>query len=192
MGSELKPEDYDQRMSLVGKPYEESPWRPIYDAVVSLMPADRAAQIVDIGCGTGRMAEALRRAGYCNYVGYDFSPRRIEEAQRYVPDFAFRVLDCLSEGAKALNAGAKIFIITEVLEHIERDRDVVSGLPSGAFVAFSVPNYASAGHVRTYPSRTAIVERYGDLLTLDPKSFLEQPSEKRPEKVIFVCSGCRR
>ncbi len=192
MGQELRPEDYDQRMSLVGMPYEDSPWRPVYDAVVSFMPSDNSIQIVDIGCGTGRMAEALRRAGYTNYVGYDFSPRRIEEARRYVPGFTFHVLDCFSDEAKLLARDGQVFVVTEVLEHIEGDREVISALLSQSLVIFSVPNYDSAGHVRTYPSREAISERYGDLIELDPSRFVPLPNTKRPEKIIFVCAGRRR
>ena len=104
MGSEQGADFYDNRMGRVGLPYEESPWRPIYDTIVGYLPSDRSTRIVDVGCGTGRCAEAIRRAGYHNYHGFDFSPVRIEEARRYVPSLIFSVLDVFSDEAKVLTS----------------------------------------------------------------------------------------
>ncbi|MFP4135233.1 MAG: class I SAM-dependent methyltransferase, partial [Halothece sp.] len=93
MGQQQDADFYNTRLERVMIPYEESPWRPIYDSIVSYLQESfddpNQSQILDIGCGTGRCAEAIRRAGFRNYLGIDFSSTRIEEAKRYVPELKF-------------------------------------------------------------------------------------------------------
>ena len=146
MGTEQPASYYDEHIANFLVPYEGSIWREVYDATVSLFPEDTSATIVDVGCGTGRLAEALRRSGRTNYIGFDFSPGRIAEARRYLPDHDFRVLDAFSDEARALMYAADVISITEVLEHVEGDRDLLAALPAGKNVVFSVPNFDSATH----------------------------------------------
>jgi SAM-dependent methyltransferase len=50
-------------------------------------------RIVEIGCGTGWFAQRL--VGYGGYLGFDLSPKAIEEAQRRVPGVRFLATDFL-------------------------------------------------------------------------------------------------
>lgn len=192
MGKEQGPDFYDSRMGRVAIRYEDSPWRPIYDAVVDLLPDDRSIRILDIGCGTGRGAEAIRRAGYKNYLGFDFSPSRVAEAARYVPNFRFLTLDVFSAEARDLFAAHDVFVLTEVLEHIEREREVIAMIPARAVVLFSVPNFDSTAHVRTFSSLDALEDRYGDILAIDREAVRILSKEKRPERKTFVCRSVRK
>jgi SAM-dependent methyltransferase len=51
--------------------------------------------VVDLGCGTGILAEALSNAGY-EVLGIDISPAMIELARRRVPEGTFRCESLLS------------------------------------------------------------------------------------------------
>ena len=44
------------------------------------LPPDRAAPILDIGCGTGGFLEALRSLGYSSIEGVDLSPSQVAAA----------------------------------------------------------------------------------------------------------------
>ncbi|WP_075109891.1 class I SAM-dependent methyltransferase [Halofilum ochraceum] len=193
MGKEQQSDFYDSRMDRVLVPYEESPWRPIYDTVVEFLHQwNPAGPILDVGCGTGRCAEALRRAGFVNYQGIDFSGVRINEAQDYVPSFTFKQMDVFSADAEHLFAEHGTFIITEVLEHITKDRELIRRLPRGSKVIISVPNYDSAGHVRTFSSARDIDARYSDLLDFDADLLKEISRPKRPERLVWVRGAVRR
>ena len=70
-------------------------WADVYDAVYSYVRDDlpfyvREARrvegpVLELGCGTGRVAIALARAGV-EVVGVDFSPRMLEAARRNIAD----------------------------------------------------------------------------------------------------------
>jgi 2-polyprenyl-3-methyl-5-hydroxy-6-metoxy-1,4-benzoquinol methylase len=184
---------YNERLTRVMIPYEESPWRPIYDAMVNYLQESfddpDKSQILDLGCGTGRCAEAIRRAGFKNYLGIDFSSTRIEEAQRYLPQFKFLTLDVFSQEANALFQQFNTFILTEFLEHIEGDIDLIKMIPSGALVLFSVPNFNSAGHVRYFSSLDQVINRYEQFIEIERSSCKSIPKPNREDKVTFIAKG---
>lgn len=53
---------------------------------------DRAARIVDYGCGYGRAARLAQEHGFTHIEGVDTSPGLIERARRDLPDLPFHVL----------------------------------------------------------------------------------------------------
>lgn len=56
--------------------------------------AGRGSRILDAGCGAGRVADALRRAGH-DVIGVDADPLLIEAGHEQHPDTDLRVLDLL-------------------------------------------------------------------------------------------------
>src|SRR4051794_9508993 len=46
-----------------------------------LLPADRSAQLLDVGCGSGGMVWWLRRGGYPQAAGIDVSPEQVRVAR---------------------------------------------------------------------------------------------------------------
>lgn len=196
MGQQQDADFYNTRLERVMIPYEESPWRPIYDSIVSYLQESfddpNQSQILDIGCGTGRCAEAIRRAGFRNYLGIDFSSTRIEEAKRYVPELQFMTLDVFSQEATSLFWKFNTFILTEFLEHIEEDINIIKNIPSKALVLFSVPNFDSAGHVRLFLSLEQVVARYENLIDIDQTSCKTLPKPNRLDKVTFVAKGYKQ
>lgn len=52
-----------------------------------------SAQIVEFGCGYGRMMRILKSAGYLNLIGFDFAPNMITRGLRENPDLDLRLLE---------------------------------------------------------------------------------------------------
>jgi 2-polyprenyl-3-methyl-5-hydroxy-6-metoxy-1,4-benzoquinol methylase len=190
-GRERRPEFYDGRMQRVKLPLEQSPWLDLYQMTLTLLPPGDVS-IVDLGCGTGRFAKLLQLNGYTRYFGIDFSVRRIEEARSYVPSFRFEVGNVFDPSLRSLCQDYDVFVLTEVLEHLEDDRGLIRSIPKGRLVVLSVPNFDSAGHVRRFEGHEQVRERYGDLLDFSQGGSFTNVRVRRPEHRIFVSSACRR
>ncbi len=65
---------------------------PLYiEKIKSHVPKDAA--IVEYGCGYGRMMDILKREGYNNLRGFDFSKRMIEKGKSAFPDLDMKFLE---------------------------------------------------------------------------------------------------
>jgi trans-aconitate methyltransferase len=169
-----EPGFYDVAMTGEGEPamlpLEESPWLPLYEVAAGWIP--RSHPVVDLGCGTGRFAELLRRRGHGRYTGIDFSPAAIDEAISYVPlfdvdtdwDATFEVADLRGWEPDAERASTTTYVALEVLEHLADDTDLIRRIPPGHEAVFSVPNYPSAAHLRLFVDVGEAWARYGQLL----------------------------
>lgn len=174
MSVTTEPAFYDRAMTDADEPamlpLEESPWRPVYQQASWWIPASHP--VVDLGCGTGRFAEQLRRRGHIGYVGVDFSPAAIEECRRYVPfsdsdtgwDATFLVQDLRDWRPDDLRAGNATYVCLETLEHLEDDVELVRRVPVGHEFIFSVPNFGGEAHLRCFQNVSDAWERYGHLL----------------------------
>lgn len=160
---------YDEALSgsRAMAPLEESSALPVYEAAAYLV--DRKLLVIDLGCGTGRFARHLHRTGQVAYHGVDFAPKVISEAAGYcVGDGStFQVADI-----RAWEHGPDLpdeccYVLLEVLEHLDDDRDALMRIPPGLPVVFSVPNFWSESHVRRFLQPRDVFERYGDLLDFD-------------------------
>lgn len=152
-------------------PLETSPWLELYRQASWLIPASHP--VYDLGCGTGRFAEQLRRRGHGEYHGVDFSPLAVEECHKYVPlidadtawDASFEVADLREWQPSDYVAGNAIFTCLETLEHLEDDIGLIQRVPPGHEFIFSVPNYGGAAHLRKFVRVSEAFDRYADLLT---------------------------
>jgi SAM-dependent methyltransferase len=61
------------------------------DAVAKLMREAVRQRVLDIGCGSGRVAETVLAAGADAYVGVDLAPRMLELASRRLQPYGDRV-----------------------------------------------------------------------------------------------------
>jgi SAM-dependent methyltransferase len=144
--------------------------------------------IADLGCGPGQFAQLAIEHGKRYGIGIDFSAEAIELAKRRLPEHAgkFRVGDLHSADLDAaLDCDA--FVIFEVLEHIEDDLGLLSRIPSGRTLIFSVPSYDWESHVRCFPTAQVAADRYAPLL-----SSLEIATASGGDQQIFICRGVRR
>ncbi|MBX7083604.1 MAG: class I SAM-dependent methyltransferase [Nannocystaceae bacterium] len=108
-------------------------WAPSYDAydnplvlleepvVVELAGDVRGRTVADVGCGTGRHAIRMHRAG-ARVTGVDGSPRMLTELRRKAPEIECAEQD-LRGGIALPDAGFEIVLCCLVLEHVgELDR----------------------------------------------------------------------
>lgn len=169
---------YDRNKDRAMLPLHESPWFEVYKKAAILLPNPEAVpNIIDLGCGSGRFAKLLQMMGYTKYLGVDFSGTLIKECRRYVPEFNFKVNNVFSNQIVKKFTEFDTFILLEILEHLEKDRDLVSLIPSGSNIIFSVPNYLSESHVRAFNTQREAIERYNDLIKITNKNVWQS---KRP------------
>ena len=72
-----------------------------------------------------------------------------------------------------------IFIALEVLEHINKDIELIGRLPGGSTIIFSVPNFKSFNRIRIYDSLQEIWERYSMIQILEyEKIYANQKQDK--------------
>jgi len=61
---------------------QRATYRPVHDAVLETLAAEACARVLDVGCGTGRLAARLRAsAGVQSVVGVDFSAGMLAQAR---------------------------------------------------------------------------------------------------------------
>jgi SAM-dependent methyltransferase len=131
--------------------------RIIHRLIQELVPP--GGVIVDVGCGTGGNIGALANTYEC--VGIDTSTEGVELAKKRFPSIKF-VCGMAPDDLGEINARADLFLLLDVLEHIQDDREFFSKLfesiRPGAQVLITVPadmalwsphdeNY---GHFRRY------------------------------------------
>src|SRR5437773_2605103 len=97
--------------------------------VREVLPANRNSIIVDVGCGTGANIAALADDYRC--VGIDTSAEAIDSARRRFPRVDFLVGRAPAD-LGSLAAEARLFLLTDVLEHVPDDFAMLSELLAAA------------------------------------------------------------
>lgn len=123
-------------------------------------------RVLDVGCGTGELAADVRRTfPDADIVGLDTSAAGLEIAGRKVPDATFVQRDLLEPGEpEPFRAWATHAVCSEVLEHLERPRDLLRSaqayLAPGCRLIVTVPGGPMSaydrhiGHRAHYDSET--------------------------------------
>lgn len=124
-----------------------------------LLPAGRRSVIVDVGCGAGGNLAALADRHEC--VGIDASEEALGHARQRFPHLTFVRAERPQDAADVI-ARADLVMLNDVLEHVEHDREFLSGVlelaSPGAQVLITVPadmslwgpHDVSHGHFRRY------------------------------------------
>jgi trans-aconitate 2-methyltransferase len=150
-----------------------------FDDLAALVEQEPAMRVVDLGCGTGALTEALhRKLGAATTVGVDRSASMLAKAPEGVPGLTFVHGDAATFEARDLSlvfANASLHFLPEHARLFERLRDMLA--PSGQ-LAVQVPANADAPTHRLSaelaaqpPFASALggyVQRYG---TLTPVAY---------------------
>ncbi len=127
--------------------------------IAQVLPPSADATVVDVGCGTGANIAALADRYDC--VGIDTSAEAIELAKKRFPKVRFMTGNAPADLGE-LAASAKLFVMTDVLEHVGDDFALLSELLAaaspGAHFLLTVPadeslwseHDESFGHYRRY------------------------------------------
>jgi SAM-dependent methyltransferase len=87
------------------------------DYLLNRLPSDKAAKILDFGCGFGQILRALKTLGYSNAIGLDVEPAAIA----YCDSVGLTVID--GNAVNIFGGVARKFdlvIMSHVLEHISK------------------------------------------------------------------------
>ncbi len=151
-----------------------APWAGVWRQGLNWLLEQHPTCVVDLGCGPGHFTELLLRTARADgpgsqltrYTGYDFSPEALSKARQRVRDLRFEFIqaDLKTCDFTKGNPPDTAYVSFEFLEHIEPDREIIARIPSSAPFIFSVPSFHDPGHVRTFSSAQAVMERYADLL----------------------------
>jgi 2-polyprenyl-3-methyl-5-hydroxy-6-metoxy-1,4-benzoquinol methylase len=173
--------DYDRMFieggheGVYGLPYRHSCYFPLFRAVRRELAKRGARRLLEVGCGTGAFAHYILKESSMGYAGFDFSPAAVEMAVRRTErGELFRVGD--AREPSSYDRPHDAIVCTEVLEHIDADRRVVSQWAPGTVCVCSVPNFDADNHVRFFPGEAEIRTRYGDLIAVE---FIRQV--RKPE-----------
>jgi 2-polyprenyl-3-methyl-5-hydroxy-6-metoxy-1,4-benzoquinol methylase len=134
----------------------------IIPIIERVLPKERRA-IVDVGCGTGGTVAVLSKRHRC--IGIDQSELAINTAHTLYPDAQFRC-GVVPRDIHDLREEAGIYLLMDVLEHIEEDRAflerIVFFANPGSIFLITVPAHqelwsehdVTAGHCRRYNSNS--------------------------------------
>ena len=160
-----------------------------WTVIIDRLRTWRAQRLLEIGCGSGQLACALRDAGILEgYCGFDFSQHRLEYAKARCPELHFEVADAFKTDLFA-TFDYDSALATEFLEHVEGDLAIVSRLkPRTKFIG-TVPNYPFVSHVRHFANCGEVSTRYAPLF--DDFS-VHQILLNEQGKSLFILQGVRK
>jgi ubiquinone/menaquinone biosynthesis C-methylase UbiE len=123
------------------------------------------AQIVEYGCGYGRMMRLFKSAGYPNLIGFDFAPNMIARGRNENPDLDLRLLEqpgkipCNNESVDALVMSTVLCCITcerELESLLDEIRRVLK--PNGTLY---ITDFLICEHSRYQEKYASGLERFG-------------------------------
>lgn len=136
------------------------------EAMSFLYLLDREIPILEIGCGPGQFANMLFDYGFTNYTGFDYAVEGITLAKKNNPNHAdhFFVADAFQTELMEDQYG--LVICFEVLEHIQKDLELIQHIQPGTKMLLSVPNFNDPYHVRFFRTAEEVCTRYSAVMDI--------------------------
>lgn len=157
---------YDEAYRVLPKyhdPFWRSHYYPIWTVIVDRVRRQQLRRVVDIGCGPGQFAAMLFQMGEIQqYDGLDFSAHAVEIAKTACPQGRYHVDDATTTDLCRMTPH-DVVICMEVLEHVERDDQVISRFQPGIRAICTVPNFDYQSHVRYFTTTAQVQDRYAKL-----------------------------
>ncbi|WP_337187774.1 class I SAM-dependent methyltransferase [Phenylobacterium sp.] len=109
--------------------------------------------LIDVGCGSGRLAQPLARTHRGRYLGIDLVPALVEHARKITerPDWSFKVIDHI--GVPEKDGQADMVCFFSVLTHLLHEQsywyleEAKRVLKPGGTVVFSFLEFHEPGHL---------------------------------------------
>jgi SAM-dependent methyltransferase len=154
------PEFYDRIHAELNQAVTRTRYDLLFRKVVGNIRAHGSRCILEVGCGSGFLAEMILREHGGTYRGFDFSPEAIRSASARTgrPEL-FSVSNALD--TRSYVCDYDTIVCTEMLEHVDGDLDVIRLWRAGTWCICSVPNFDYAGHVRFFNTSDEVATRYG-------------------------------
>lgn len=175
-------EHYRLTLGAYDSHYSESVYFRVWEQVADRIDTDEG--VLEIGCGSGQLAQLLMDRGLKRYRGFDFSEFAVDLARQRLPDVEFHVADARTTSLLD-EAAYEVALCTEVLEHLDDDIGLLERIRPGARVLATVPNFDSTSHLRFFTDEAAVVERYGQSLD----RLIVTRVALRRESAIFLLDG---
>ncbi len=193
---------YTSTASLVSGTDEEAvlTWSKSYFLAnyARLLPADKSARILEIGCGYGRYLMALSEMGYTNCYGIDVSDEQISYAKSVLRLSQVERADAL-EWLLGNEAKFDCILGLDVLEHFQTDELINLGKkihnalkPMGTAI-FQVPNgmspinpflYGDLTHVRAFTPQS--MRQFLLYVGLMPCGYFEIPPDGHLRGILWA------
>lgn len=180
---------YDQHYRLAldsyDSHYRDSVYLQVWEAIAGRL--DHRTTILEIGCGTGQLAQLLFDRGIQQYLGFDFSEFAVGLARKRVPEADVQVADARTTPLVDQTT-YDVALCTEVLEHLDDDLALLRRIRGGARVLATVPNFDSISHLRFFMTEGELHERYAQVL--EPLQVTRISLAR--ESAIFLLDGTAR
>jgi SAM-dependent methyltransferase len=168
------PDFYDRMHAEVDVAATRTRYDPLFRKVAANIREHGSRSILEVGCGSGFLAEIIMNGHDCAYRGFDFSSEAVRNAvaRTRCPEL-FSVGDALDSRSYACEYDT--IVCTEVLEHLDRDLDVIQLWRRGTWCVCAVPNFDWDGHVRFFKTSDEVASRYGSLIDIEAISKIPRP-----------------
>ncbi len=165
--------------------YKMSPIYPFWHRIVADIISRKLDGILDIGCGVGQFARCALDYGIQHYWGIDFSEARIAYARQRDNRGEF-FAENIYDTKMFSDYPYLVVVATEILEHLERDREVLEKIRSGTRIYITVPNFDDPAHVRYFNTGAEAAARYGEFL-----EGMEMRWLKKGANMYYFLSGVK-
>ena len=162
----------------------------------------RGERLADMGCAFGHSTNIMQGFKAGNWSGFDVSSTAIKEAKEFFPDMHFGWFPNIGSLHNLARFSLDSIVCSEVLEHVDDDRGLVTGLWSAVKerAIFTTPSVKvnDPGHIRLYDKEMLetlfdgiphTIENTGlfwyivcdESLDADPEKAFSQAFEDKPE-----------
>src|SRR5260370_41478348 len=138
----------------------------VFRKVVSNIRNHGSRSILEVGCGSGFLAKKILQEYNGISSGFDFSAEAIGNASYRTgrPELFF-VGDALD--SRSYMGDYDTIVCTEMLEHVDRDLEIIRLWRDATWCVCSVPNFDYAGHVRFFNTTGEVATRYGGVIQIE-------------------------